>query len=107
LQLEPLPAISGRMTSTTGPVETEIRQLLEQAFAPQSLDVSNDSAMHSGHMGDDGSGESHFTVTIVAGAFAGKSRLERQRMVNRALGDLPGQRVHALAIKASAPDENR
>ncbi|HMO67403.1 MAG TPA: BolA family protein [Novosphingobium sp.] len=89
----------------TGPLATEIRRLLEAAFAPLSLDIVNDSARHSGHMGDDGSGESHFTVEIESAAFAGRSRLERQRMVNRALGDIPGQRVHALAIRARAPGE--
>ena len=88
-----------------GPVAHEIERLLEAAFAPARLAVINDSARHHGHAGDDGSGESHFTVEIESGAFAGKSRLERQRMVNRALGDLPGQRVHALAIKARAPGE--
>ena len=93
------------MTSTPGPVETEIRQRLEAEFSPRELIVSNDSAMHSGHSGDDGSGESHFSVMIVADAFAGVSRLQRQRMVNGALGDLPGQRVHAIAIKARAPGE--
>ena len=56
-------------------------------------------------MGDDGSGESHFTVEIESAAFAGVARLQRQRMVNAALGDIPGQRVHALAIKARAPGE--
>jgi BolA protein len=61
--------------------------------------------MHHGHAGHDGSGESHFTIEIESVAFAGVSRLERQRMVNRALGDIPGQRVHALAIKARAPGE--
>ncbi|AKM09232.1 BolA family protein [Croceicoccus naphthovorans] len=91
--------------SDTGPVEAEIRSILQVTFSPELLDVSNDSAMHRGHSGDDGTGESHFTVTIVADAFRGVSRLERQRMVNRALGDLPGQRVHALAIKAKAPGE--
>ena len=89
----------------TGPLATEIRRLLEAEFAPLSLDIVNDSARHSGHMGDDGSGESHFTLEIESAAFTGKSRLERQRMVNRALGDIPGQRVHALAIKARAPGE--
>ena len=89
----------------TGPVEQEIRRLLEAAFAPTSLVVSNDSARHHGHSGDDGSGESHFTVEIESGAFAGVSRLQRQRLVNGALGDIPGQRVHALAIKARAPGE--
>ena len=80
-------------------------QLLSAAFAPTKLDVINDSASHHGHAGDDGSGESHFTVVIESAAFAGKSRLERQRMVNRALGDIPGTRVHALAVRASAPGE--
>jgi BolA protein len=89
----------------TGPIASEIERLLAAAFAPASLAVVNDSASHSGHMGDDGSGESHFTVEIESTAFAGKSRLERQRMVIRSLGDIPGQRVHALAIKARAPGE--
>ena len=86
-----------------GPVQQEMEQLLTEAFAPSRLEVINDSAKHHGHSGDDGSGESHFTVVIEAAAFADKSRLERQRMVNRALGDIPGERVHALAIQASAP----
>lgn len=89
----------------TGPLATEIRRLLEAELAPLSLEIVNDSARHSGHMGDDGSGESHFTVEIESAAFVGQSRLARQRMVIRALGDIPGQRVHALAIKARAPGE--
>ena len=88
-----------------GPIEQEIRQLLSRAFAPVRLDVINDSARHHGHTGDDGSGESHFTVEIESAAFANVPRLERQRMVNRALGDIPGTRVHALAIRAKAPGE--
>lgn len=79
--------------------------MLRAALAPTRLEVINDSANHRGHSGDDGSGESHFTVVIESAAFTGKSRLERQRLVNRALGDIPGQRVHALAIRASAPGE--
>jgi BolA protein len=92
-------------TNMPGPLQTEMDSLLSAAFAPTKLDVINDSASHHGHAGDDGSGESHFTVVIESAAFIGKSRLERQRMVNRALGDLPGTRVHALAIRASAPGE--
>ena len=88
-----------------GPLAREIEMLLEAAFAPRRLHVINDSEKHQGHTGDDGSGESHFTVVIESEAFAGKNRLERQRMVNRALGDIPGQRVHALAVRASAPGE--
>ena len=83
----------------------EIEQLLTAAFAPTRLAVINDSASHHGHSGDDGSGESHFTVELESAAFAGVSRLNRQRLVNRALGDIPGARVHALAIKATAPGE--
>ena len=89
----------------TGPIAQEIERLLAAGFSPTRLEVINDSARHHGHAGDDGSGESHFTVEIESAQFAGKSRLERQRMVNRVLGDLPGQRVHALAIKARAPGE--
>ena len=88
-----------------GTVAQEISRILTEAFAPSRLEVINDTARHHGHAGDDGSGESHFTVEIESAAFAGVSRLQRQRMVNRALGDIPGQRVHALAIKAMAPNE--
>ena len=89
----------------TVPIAAEIEHLLTAAFAPSRLAVINDSARHHGHAGDDGSGESHFTVEIESAAFAGVARLQRQRMVNAALGDIPGQRVHALAIKARAPGE--
>ena len=89
----------------TGPLAAEIERLLSAAFAPTRLAVINDSARNHGHAGDDGSGESHFTVEIESAAFSGVSRLQRQRLVNAALGDIPGQRVHALAIKARAPGE--
>ncbi|GMM94136.1 BolA family protein [Qipengyuania sp. MTN3-11] len=88
-----------------GPVQQEMERLLTEAFAPTRLEVINDSAKHHGHAGDDGSGESHFTVVIEAPAFAEMSRVERQRAVNKALVDIPGERVHALAIQASAPTE--
>lgn len=89
----------------SGPVKQEMEALLQAAFAPTRLEVINDSAAHHGHAGDDGSGESHFTVVIESAAFAGVSRLQRQRKVIAALGDIVGQRVHAVAIKASAPEE--
>ena len=88
----------------SGTVAEEMRTLLTEAFAPTHLAIINDSAKHSGHMGDDGSGESHFTVEIEAEAFAGMNRLARQRAVIAALGDIVGQRVHAVAIKASVPE---
>jgi BolA protein len=91
--------------SLTGPVAREIDQRLRAALAPTHLAVINDSARHHGHAGDDGSGESHFTVEIESPAFAGLSRLARQRAVNAALGDLMKERIHALAIRARAPGE--
>lgn len=84
-------------------VAEEMHKLLTEAFAPTKLEIINDSAHHSGHAGDDGSGESHFTLVIEAEAFASMSRLARQRAVIAALGDIVGDRVHAVAIKASAP----
>ena len=87
-----------------GPAQIEMEKLLTAAFSPTRLAVINDSAKHHGHSGDDGSGESHFTIEIESSAFAGVNRVTRQRMVNKALGDIPGERVHALAIKANAPE---
>ena len=87
----------------SGTVAHEMEALLTEAFAPSALEIINDSAQHSGHSGDDGSGESHFTIVIEAPAFADMNRLARQRAVIAALGDIVGQRVHAVAIKASAP----
>jgi len=87
----------------SGTVTQEIEELLTKAFAPTNLEIINDSANHAGHSGDDGSGESHFTLVIEAPVFADMNRLARQRSVISALGDIVGQRVHAVAIKASAP----
>ncbi len=89
----------------TGPIALEITDRLTAAFDPALLEVINDSAHHHGHAGHDGSGESHFTVVIESTAFAGQTRLQRQRLVLAALGDIPGQRVHAFAIRARAPGE--
>lgn len=91
--------------SSTGPMAEIIAERLTAALSPRALDVVNDSARHAGHGGHDGSGESHFSVTIVADAFTGASRVERQRMVNRALGTLMEKRIHALSIRAMAPEE--
>ena len=89
----------------TGPVAAEIARRLTSALLPARLAVIDDSDEHRGHAGHDARGESHFTVEIVADAFAGKSRVERQRAVNAALGDLLAERVHALAIRARTPEE--
>jgi BolA protein len=89
----------------TGPIAPEIAKRLREALAPTHLEIVNDSGRHRGHAGDDGSGESHFSVAIESPAFAGLNRLERQRAVNHALADLLRDHIHALAIKARAPGE--
>lgn len=96
----------GRMTDiATGPVQAEITARLSAALSPTRLEVINESAQHRGHMGDDGSGESHFRVVVESEAFVGRSRVDRQRLVNRALAELLAEKVHALAIVARAPGE--
>ena len=88
----------------TGPVATEMRRRLE-ALEPTSVELVDDSEKHRGHSGYNPAGESHFTLTIESPMFEGKSRVERQRMVHAALGELVGERVHALSIRARAPGE--
>ena len=87
----------------TGPVATEMLKRLNSALAPTRVELTDDSEKHRGHGGYNPEGESHFTLEIVSPAFDGKSRVERQRMVYAALGDLMVERVHALSIKANAP----
>jgi BolA protein len=78
---------------------------LREAFAPESLDVADESHLHEGHAGHRAGGQTHFRVYIVSAAFEGKSRIERHRMINATLaGELEGS-VHALAIRALAPGE--
>jgi BolA protein len=91
--------------SETGPVASEMRRRLEQALKPTRLDLVDDSEAHRGHGGYNPAGESHFTLIIESPAFAGKSRVDRQRLVYAALGDLMRERVHALSIRATAPGE--
>jgi BolA protein len=79
-------------------LESQIRAALEAAFAPTDLVVVNESALHAGHAGDDGSGESHWQVTIAAPAFAPMTRIERHRAVHAALGPAIMGRLHALAL---------
>ena len=78
---------------------------LAQALQPSLLDVVNDSDRHKGHAGHDGSGESHFSVTVVSDSFAGKSRVARQRMIYDLLAYELQNGLHALSIKAFTPQE--
>ena len=90
---------------TTGPVATEMLARLNSALSPTRIALKDDSEQHRGHGGYNPAGESHFSLHIESAAFSGKSRVERQRMIYAALGDLMRERVHALSIRATAPGE--
>ena len=92
--------------AATGPVATEMRRRLETALSPTALTLTDDSEQHRGHAGHDARGESHFSLSIESAAFAGQSRVARQRLVYAALGALMEERVHALSIRATAPGEH-
>ena len=89
----------------TGPVAAEMRRRLDSALSPTKVELVDDSEQHRGHGGYNPAGESHFTLRIESPAFVGKNRVERQRMIYAALGDLMDARVHALSIRAYAPGE--
>ena len=89
----------------TGPVAREMIERLTAALHPTRLDLEDQSNQHIGHAGHDPRGESHFALLIESPAFVGLTRVERQRTVYAALGDLMRERVHALTIKAKAPGE--
>jgi BolA protein len=78
---------------------------LDSALSPTKLELTDDSEQHRGHGGYNPAGESHFSLRIESPAFVGKNRIERQRMIYAALGDLMESRVHALSIRATAPGE--
>lgn len=84
-------------------VSDVIRDKLVAAFSPILLNIEDESHLHAGHAGSSPEGETHFRIKIVASAFEGLSRLERQRMVYRVLSEEMANRVHALALSVDAP----
>jgi BolA protein len=88
-------------------VADRIHAKLHAAFAPVRLSVVDDSERHQGHAGHRPEGETHFNVEIVSAAFAGLSRVERQRRVYAALAEELAGPVHALSISARTPEEDR
>jgi len=94
-----------------GPIATIIREKLTAGLAPDRLMIEDDSARHAGHHHEGGldgqpGGESHFNLTVVAKAFEGQGRVERQRAVNALLRDELSGPVHALSIRALTPQED-
>lgn len=93
-----------------GPIATVMRRKLTEAFAPERLELEDDSWKHAGHHHEGGidakdGGESHFQLTIVSEAFAGQGRVTRQRAVNTVLKEELSGPVHALSIRAQTPQE--
>ena len=88
-----------------GAIFDTIQDKLQAAFAPTRLEIRDDSDRHAGHAGAREGGESHFDILIESAAFAGASKVARQRMVYRALADELAGPVHALSLKALAPGE--
>ena len=86
-------------------VEATMREKLIEALQPTRLDLINESHLHAGHRSSPGTGESHFRLLVVAPAFAGKSRVDRHRLINEILAAELKGKVHALAIKAYGPGE--
>jgi BolA family transcriptional regulator, general stress-responsive regulator len=86
-------------------VKDRISQMLNTALTPTSLEVFDESHQHAGHAGWRPGGETHFRIQIVAPSFAGKSRIERHRLIHAALAEELQTGVHALAIIAKAPGE--
>lgn len=80
-------------------LDSNIRERLETSFSPTHLEVINESALHAGHAGDDGTGESHWRIKIAAPVFAAMSRIERHRAVHAAIGKDLIERIHALALE--------
>ena len=91
--------------AATGPVATEMIERLTAALSPTRMILEDQSHQHIGHAGHDPRGESHFALRIESPTFVGLSRVERQRRVYAALGELIRERVHALTIRATAPGD--
>ncbi len=92
---------------TAGPLQEAMEEKLGAAFAPERMEVINESHLHAGHQGGamDGTGETHFRVRLVSTAFAGKSRVDRHRAINQVLAAELADGVHALALELAAPGE--
>ncbi len=91
----------------SGPVWTILHTKLVETFAPLDITLSDESHKHVGHAGHRPDGESHFHLEMKSAAFNGKSRVDRQRMVYSLLAEELKERVHALSLRLSAPDDSK
>jgi BolA protein len=86
-------------------IAAQLRTAIERSLAPERLEIVDDSAKHHGHAGWRPEGETHFSVLVVSAVFAGKNRVERQRLVHAAAADLLKERIHALSLRTLTPEE--
>jgi BolA protein len=89
---------------TDDPRVEKLRSRLQDALAPEALDIIDETAKHAGHAGA-ASGGGHYLLNIVSAAFEGKNPIQRHRLVFDAVGDMMHTDIHALSIQARAPDE--
>ncbi len=86
-------------------IRKTIEAKITAALKPEHLEIIDDSASHAGHSGANREGESHFKVLVVAQAFEGQNRVQRQRMVFDAIAEEMKSHIHALELKTLTPDE--
>ena len=86
-------------------IRDSLERKIAEALSPETLEITDESHHHAGHAGARPGGDSHFNVVIVAGAFAGKSRVDRQRLVNGLLADEFAAGLHALSLTTLTPEE--
>lgn len=84
-------------------IEDQIKEALEDTFKNSCIEIINESHLHAGHSGDDGSGESHFKIILTSSLFENMSRIERQRFVHKAIGKALIGKIHALNISCRTP----
>ena len=87
-------------------IRNAIEAKITAALSPTRLDIVDNSAKHAGHAGAHPDGESHFAVTVVAEAFEGQNRVQRQRLVYAALAEEMAGHIHALELKTLTPSED-
>lgn len=88
-------------------MQDHLEEKIKQTFSPDFLQVENQSHLHAGHAGDDGSGESHFKLHIVSNAFSGLSRVARHKLVYELLETELKEHIHALALDLKTVEEHK
>ena len=86
-------------------VTEEIKSRVLGTFSPWHFELINESEKHRGHVGDNGTGESHFQLIVVDDVFGQHSRVARQRLVFEVLNDLMNSKIHALSLELYTVDE--